>query len=67
MLSVETHLAGRLFPGDRLDLIEYMKSVGYKHIEGGHKGTNNARETLGTRDDMFVREGVTLFSSKEEL
>ena len=58
VLSVETHLAGRLFPGDRLDLIEYMKSVGYQHITWGHLGTNTARETLGTKDDMFVKNGV---------
>ena len=58
VLSVETHLAGRLFPGDRQELIEYMKSVGYQHITWGHTGTNEARSTLGTKDDMFVKNGV---------
>ena len=27
VLSVETHLAGRLFPGDRGDIIHYMEQV----------------------------------------
>jgi len=66
VLSVESHLAGRLFPGDRHDLIAYMKSVGYQHITWGHTGTNTARETLGTMDDMFVKNGVEV-RRKDEL
>jgi len=66
VLSVETHLAGRLFPGDRQDLIEYMVSVGYRHITWGHTGTNHARATLGTMDDMFVKNGVPV-RRKDEL
>ena len=36
---------------NRDDLIEYMKSVGYQHVEGAHKGTNQMRQVqfqLGT-------------------
>ena len=30
VLSVETHLAGRIYPGDRKDLIAYMEKVANK-------------------------------------
>ena len=30
VLSVETHMAGRVFPGSRDDIINYMKTVGYR-------------------------------------
>ena len=29
VLSVETHMAGQVFPGTREDIIDYMTSVGY--------------------------------------
>jgi len=58
VLSVETHLAGRLFPGDRSELISYMESVGYQHIPWGHTGTSTLRTNLGTTDDMFVKNGI---------
>jgi len=58
VLSVESHLAGRLFPGDRSELISYMESVGYQHVPWGHTGTNRGRTELGTVDDMFVKNGI---------
>ena len=58
VLSVETHLAGRMFPGTRKDIINYMEKVGYSHLPGAHRGTNAARRELGTTDDMFVKRGV---------
>jgi hypothetical protein len=30
-------MLGKEFPGSREEIIEYMASVGYKHIPGGHK------------------------------
>ena len=30
VLSVETHMAGSVFPGSREEIINYMKSVGYR-------------------------------------
>ena len=30
VVSVETHMAGQVFPGTREDIIHYMKSVGYR-------------------------------------
>ena len=30
VISVETHMAGDVFPGTRVDIIQYMKSVGYR-------------------------------------
>ena len=60
-MTIETHLAGRLFPGDRADLISYLESVGYTHLSWGHAATNTGRQELGTTDDLFVKSGVELF------
>merc|ERR1712130_388901 len=64
VLSVETHLAGRIYPGDRKDLIAYMEKVGYRHIHWAHRTTNPNRSEMGTTDDLFVRNDVPLV--KEE-
>ena len=32
VISVETHMAGKVFPGTREDIIEFMKSVGYRFV-----------------------------------
>ena len=32
VISVETHMAGTVFPGSRDDIIRYMKSVGYRCV-----------------------------------
>ena len=66
VLSVETHLAGRLFQGSRKELISFMEEVGYQHISWAHKATNNARASLGTTDDMFVKQGIEV-RRREEL
>ena len=63
---METHLAGRLYPGTREDIIFFMDSVGYTHMAGAHSRTNTARSSLGTTDDLFVRKDVTL-RGREEL
>ena len=84
-MSVETHLAGRIYPGDRKDLIAYMEKVmmminmtvmmtvvtlmtitqvGYRHIDWAHQSTNADRSSMGTNDDLFVRNDVPLV--KEE-
>ena len=36
VLSVETHLAGRIYPGDRKDLIAYMEKVLHKTMKLNH-------------------------------
>jgi len=59
-LTVETHMMGMIFPGDREEFIGYMKSVGYRHIKDAHSGTNELRQKLGTIDDLFVRNDVPL-------
>ena len=77
VLSVETHLAGRIYPGDRKDLIAYMEKVmkkmtmtmimtqvGYRHIHWAHQSTNPNRSEMGTTDDLFVRKDIPLV--KEE-
>ncbi|XP_023342585.1 uncharacterized protein LOC111712248 [Eurytemora carolleeae] len=63
-LSIETHMGGIVFPGSRLDIIRYMESVGYRHIENGHVGTNENRERIGTIDDLFVRKNIPVKSGK---
>ena len=68
MLTVETHLAGRIFPGDRNDLISYMEDVGYTHVKDAHQKTNQGRTNMGTTDDLFVRNDVwTQVREKDEL
>ena len=62
MLTVETHLAGRVYPGSRYELIQYMKSVGYNHVAGAHLHTNTGRTNMGTKDDLFVRKDVIYIS-----
>ena len=32
VISVETHMAGSVFPGSRDEIIQYMKSVGYRCV-----------------------------------
>jgi len=72
-LTVETHMLGMIFPGDREEFIGYMESVGYRHIKDAHQGTNELRQMLGTIDDLFVRNDVPLaeerlkMSAKDEL
>lgn len=65
-VTVETHLAGRLFPGTRDDIIAFMDEVGYNHVTGAHRQTNDLRSNLGTTDDLFVRKEINL-RQKDEL
>ena len=53
VVSVETHLAGEVFPGSREDIIDYMESVGY-NIE------NTWKKGEITKDDLFVRKDIEL-------
>jgi len=66
VMSIETHLLNKLFPGDRDELIAYMASVGYNHVPWGHTKQNENRKSMGTRDDMFVKKGIELRMTKEE-
>ena len=59
-VTVETHLAGRLFPGTREDIIEFMDKAGYNHVAGAHRQTNDKRSSLGTTDDLFVKKEIKL-------
>ena len=54
VLTVETHLAGKVFPGTRDDIIEYMDSVGYELLDLG------IGEEVRTKDDVFVKKGVEM-------
>ena len=65
-VTVESHLAGRLFPGTREDIIAFMDKVGYNHVVGAHRQTNDLRSKLGTTDDLFVRKEIKL-REKDEL
>ena len=37
VLMVESHLAGRIYSGTREELVDFMDSVGYKHISNAFK------------------------------
>jgi hypothetical protein len=64
-LSIETHFAGKMFPGSREDILDYMASVGYKHFPKGHANKNWVRYWTDGEDmtfrivnDLFVREDI---------
>ena len=65
VMTVETHLAGRIFPGSREEVIDYLEQVGYTHVSWAHRNTNRARQSLGTTDDLFVRKDVPLLNRDE--
>ena len=63
MISVETHLAGEVFPGSRDDIMEYMDSVGYIV-------DNTWNNDDFTKDDLFIRKDIIIRDSlikKQEL
>ena len=37
-----------------------MDKVGYNHVVGAHRQTNDLRSKLGTTDDLFVRKEIKL-------
>jgi hypothetical protein len=64
-MSIETHFAGKIFPGSREDILDYMASVGYKHFPTGHANNEWVRYTEEWEDvhfrivnDLFVREDI---------
>jgi hypothetical protein len=59
VLTVETHLAGQVFPGTRQDIIDFMDSVGYWLLEIG------SREEI--KDDVFVKRGTELLGDMEKV
>ena len=61
-MSVETHLAGLVFPGSREEIIEFMASVGYTLVPWTEEDMH--------KDDLFVRKDIELRGSdvnREEL
>merc|ERR1712080_675807 len=69
VLTVETHFAGHVYPGDRREVIAYMEEVGYRHIPNAHKGQDDTEVGVDEKvhkkqDDLFVRRDVPLL--KEE-
>ena len=52
MVSVETHLAGLVFPGSREEIIEFMDSVGYVLVPWTEEEMH--------KDDLFVRKDIEL-------
>ena len=55
VVSVETHLAGLVFPGSREEIIEFMDSVGYTLIPWTQEQMN--------KYDLFVRKDIELRGS----
>jgi len=73
VMSIESHLLGIVFPGVREEMIEYLDSVGYRHIPWGHTATNDYRgkwenneENSSSHDDLFVRKDIPLKLTKAE-
>ena len=52
VVSVETHLAGLVFPGSREEIIQFMDSVGYILVPW--------TEDEMHKDDLFVRKDIEL-------
>ena len=52
MVSVETHLAGLVFPGSREEIIQFMDSVGYVLVPWTEEEMH--------KDDLFVRKDIEL-------
>ena len=50
VVSVETHLAGLVFPGSREEIIEYMASVGYILVPWTEEEMH--------KDNLFVRKDI---------
>ena len=65
VVTVETHLAGRLYPGSRADILQLMAGAGYTHLPAAHRRSNPARDNMGTQDDLFVRNDVTLVEGED--
>ena len=49
----------------RADVLEYMASVGYNHMQ--HSGTSTLRHQLGTINDLFIKKGIEINVPKTEL
>ena len=63
VLSIETHFAGKFFPGTREDILNFMTSVGYIHFPSGHANTEYVRYSGQTKvmrivNDLFVRKDI---------
>ena len=43
-----------------------MESIGYRHIENGHVGTNENRARIRTIVDLFVRNDILVKSGKSK-
>ena len=52
VVSVETHLAGLVFPGSREEIIQFMDSVGYTLVPWTEEEMH--------KDDLFVRKDIEL-------
>ena len=52
VVSVETHLAGLVFPGSREEIIEFMDSVDYVLVPWTEEEMH--------KDDLFVRKDIEL-------
>jgi len=66
VMSIESHLLDRIFPGTREEMISFLDEVGYNLIPWGHTSTNINRISINTNDDLFVRKDIPLKLTKEE-
>jgi len=67
VLTVETHFAGQVYPGDRREVIAYMEEVGYRHIQDNvDRGVGENDGTPKKQDDLFVRNDVPLLKENPD-
>ena len=55
VVSVETHLAGRVMEGSRAEIISFMESRGYTHRR---HNTGSGYRNTELKDDLFVRTDI---------
>ena len=60
VLTVETHLAGKVFPGTREDILEFMDSVGYELFDV------RMGDGVQTKDDVFVKKGMEVMKGNKQ-
>jgi len=66
VMSIESHLLNRIFPGTREEMISFLDEAGYNYIPWGHTSSNPGRLRINTNDDLFVRKDIPLKLTKEE-
>ena len=65
VVSVETHLAGLVFPGSRQDIIDYMDTAGYIMVSWSDNDLE--KDDLFVRSDIMKKAEKSINAAKDEL